>query len=163
VRDAVAMEKPLYEKVITVSGRGVARQANLRVRVGTRLADIVKHLGGTTPKLARIVVGGPMTGFAVSSLDVPITKTTSGILFLAEGEVDERPYGNCIRCGWCLDVCPMGLQPCDIASFVEAGKPELTAAFGVAECFECGSCSYVCPSRRPIVQFVRLAKMKAKR
>jgi electron transport complex protein RnfC len=163
VRDAAVLGKPVYQKVITVSGCGVRRPANLRVRVGTRLRDIASHLGGTTPDLARIVIGGPMTGFAVSSLDLAVTKTTSGVLFLGEGELDDRPPANCIRCGWCVDACPMGVQPGEFAMHVEAGKAELTAPFGVFDCFECGSCTYVCPARRPIVQYVRLAKRKAKR
>jgi electron transport complex protein RnfC len=159
--DAVALGKPLYEKVVTISGRGIKRQANLRVKVGTRLSDIVAHLGGVTPELAKIVMGGPMMGFAVSSLDIPVTKTTSSVLFLAEDEIDTTPHSQCIRCGWCLEACPMGLEPKEIAIHVEAGRPQDTKQFGVFECFECGCCAYVCPAKRPLVQFIRLAKMKA--
>jgi electron transport complex protein RnfC len=163
VYEAVALGKPLYEKVITVSGRGIQRPANLRVRVGTLLRDIVSFLGGTRPELSKVVMGGPMTGFAIPSLDVPVIKTTGGVLFLAEDEIDLAPHSQCIRCGWCVDACPMGLSPNDIGIHVEAGRPEDTAQFGVFECFECGCCAYVCPSKRPLVQFIRLAKMKAKR
>ena len=163
VYDAVALNKPLYEKVITISGRGISRPANLRVRIGTRLSDIVSHLGGTKPDLARIVLGGPMMGFPISTLDVAVTKTTSGVLFLTEEEIDSRPHGSCIRCGWCLDACPMGLQPNEIGVYVEAGRPQDTAQFGLFECFECGCCAFVCPAKRPLVQFIRLAKLKAKR
>jgi len=108
-------------------------------------------------------MGGPMMGFAVSSLDIPVTKTTSSVLFLAEDEIDTTPHSQCIRCGWCLEACPMGLEPKEIALYVEAGRPQDTGQFGVFECFECGCCAYVCPAKRPLVQFVRLAKMKAKR
>ena len=163
IYDAVALGKPLYEKVLTVSGRGIARPANLLVKAGTRLSDIVTHLGGLTPELAKIVMGGPMMGFAVSSLDIPVTKTTSSLLFLAEEETDTRPHSQCIRCGWCLEACPMGLEPKEIAIHVEAGRPQDTGQFGLFECFECGCCAYVCPAKRPLVQFIRLAKMKAKR
>ena len=163
VYEAAALGKPLYEKVITVSGRGIQRPANLRVKVGTLLRDIVSFLGGTRPGLSKIVMGGPMTGFAIPSLDVPVTKTTGGVLFLTEDEIDLAPHSQCIRCGWCVDVCPMGLSPNDIGIYVEAGRPEDTAQFGVFECFECGCCAFVCPSKRPLVQFIRLAKMKAKR
>ena len=163
IRDAVVLGKPLYDKVVTIAGKGIARPANLLVKVGTKIADIVTYLGGLKPDLAKIVMGGPMMGFAVSNLDIPVTKTTSAVLFLAADEIDTAPHSQCIRCGWCLDACPMGLEPKEIAIYVEAGRPQDTAQFGVFECFECGSCAYVCPAKRPIVQFVRLAKMKAKR
>jgi len=163
IYDAVVLQKPLYEKIITVSGRGIARQANLLVRIGTRISDIVSFLGGTTSGLAKVVLGGPMMGFAVSSLDIPVTKTTSGILFLTEEEIDARPYSQCIRCGWCMEACPMGLLPNEIGIYVEAGRPGDTSPFGVFECFECGCCAFVCPAKRPLVQFIRLAKMKAKK
>jgi electron transport complex protein RnfC len=163
VYEAVALNKPLYEKVITITGKGIARSANLKVRIGTRLSDIVSYLGGTTPGLARIVMGGPMMGFPISTLDVPVTKTTSGVLFLTEEEIDRRAHSQCIRCGWCLDACPMGLQPNEIGVYVEAGRPQDTAKFGLFECFECGCCAFVCPAKRPLVQFIRLAKLKAKR
>lgn len=160
---AVAYQKPLYEKVITVSGNGINRPANLLVRVGTKISDIVEYLGGVKSDLAKIVIGGPMMGFAVSNLDIPVTKTTSSVLFLTEDEIDTNPHSQCIRCGWCLDACPMGLEPKEIGIYVEANRAEDTGQFGVFECFECGSCAYVCPAKRPLVQFIRLAKMKAKR
>ena len=163
IYDAVVHNKPLYEKVITVTGKGIQRPANLRVRLGTRLSDIVNYLGGTKPELSKIVWGGPMMGFSVSTMDIPVTKTTSGVLFLTEKEIDTRPHTHCIRCGWCVDACPMGLQPNEIGVYVEAGKPEKTIPFGVTECFECGCCAFVCPAKRPLVQFIRLAKMKAKK
>ena len=163
IYDAVVLNKPLYEKVITISGKGIQRPANLRVRIGTRLRDIVDYLGGTKPDLARIVFGGPMTGFSVSTLDIPVTKTTSGVLFLSADEIDTRPHGQCIRCGWCVEACPMGLQPNEIGIYVEAGRAQDTSPFGLFECFECGCCAFVCPAKRPLVQFIRLAKMKAKR
>ncbi len=163
IYDAVVLQKPLYEKIVTVSGRGIARPANVLVRIGTRVSDIVSYLGGIRPGLAKVVMGGPMMGFAVPTLDIPVTKTTSGILFLSEDEIDARPYGQCIRCGWCMEACPMGLLPNEIGVYVEAGRPGDTSQFGVFECFECGCCAYVCPAKRPLVQFIRLAKMKAKK
>jgi electron transport complex protein RnfC len=163
VFEAATMNKPLYEKVVTISGRAIKRPANLKVRVGTVLSDVVDYLGGTTDDLLKIVTGGPMMGFAMSSLDVPIVKTTSGILFLGSSETDLEPHGPCIHCGWCLEACPMGLQPKEVGIFVEAGKGHLTERFGVLECFECGCCAYVCPARRPLVQFARLAKIQIKK
>ena len=163
IYDAVVYGKPLYEKVVTIAGKGIGRPANLQVKIGTKLKDIVEHLGGLKPGLSKIILGGPMMGFAVSSLEVPVTKTTSAVLFLTADEIDTKSHSQCIRCGWCLEACPMGLEPKEIAIYVEANRPEDTAQFGVFDCFECGSCAYVCPAKRPLVQFVRLAKMKAKR
>lgn len=163
IYQAAALNKPLYEKVVTVSGKGIQRPANLLVKIGTRLRDIVSYLGGTKPDLAKVVMGGPMMGFAISDLDMPVTKTTSGVLFLTEDEIDTRAHGQCIRCGWCLDACPMGLSPNEVGIYVEAGRAEETGQFGVFECFECGCCAFVCPAKRPLVQFIRLAKRKAKK
>jgi len=163
IYEAVVFNKPVVDKVVTFSGKGISRQANLKVKIGTRVKDIVDFLGGTTPDLKKVVVGGPMMGFAISTLDFPITKTTSGVLFLAKDEIDIHEYGQCIRCGWCLEVCPMGLQPNEIGIYVEAGRAEETSQFGVFDCFECGCCAYTCPAKRPLVQFIRIAKMKAKR
>jgi len=163
IYDAVVLGKSLYEKVVTISGKGINKPANLLVKVGTKINDIVDYLGGVKPELAKIIMGGPMMGFAVSSLDIPITKTTSSVLFLTEDEIDTTPHSACIRCGWCLEACPMGLEPKEVGIHVEANRAEDTAKFGVFECFECGSCAYICPAKRPLVQFVRLAKMKAKR
>jgi len=163
IYEAVVLEKPLYEKVVTISGRGIERPANLRVRIGTKLSDIVSFLGGTRPELAKVVMGGPMMGFAIPTLDIPVTKTTSGVLFLTNDEIDTNPHGQCIRCGWCLDACPMGLSPNEIGIYVEGGRAEETSQFGLFECFECGCCAYTCPAKRPLVQFIRLAKMKARK
>ncbi len=161
IYDAVVQSKPFYERVVTVSGQGIARPANLLVPIGIHLADIVAYLGGTTDALAKVVVGGPMMGFAVSSLDVPITKTTAGVLFLTRDEIDAQDYGPCIRCGFCLDACPMWLEPNMIGIYVEAGRGAEAAQFGLLDdCFECGSCAYVCPAKRPLVQFIRLARIQ---
>jgi electron transport complex protein RnfC len=163
ILEACSLNKPLYEKVITVSGLAINRQANLQVKVGTVLSDLVDYLGGTKDDLLKIVSGGPMMGFAISSLDIPVTKTTSGVLFLGSQETDLSESGPCIHCGWCLDACPMGLLPKEVGIFVEAGRGADTERFGVFECFECGCCAYVCPAKRPLVQFARLAKMDIKR
>ncbi|MDA3971463.1 MAG: electron transport complex subunit RsxC [Desulfobulbaceae bacterium] len=163
IYDAIVLGKPLYEKIVTISGLGINKVGNFRVKVGTKISDIVDYCGGVNSKLSKIIMGGPMMGFNISSLDIPITKTTSAILFLSAEEIDTTPHSNCIRCGWCLEACPMGVEAKEIAIHVEAGKGEDTSQFGVFECFECGCCAYVCPAKRPLVQFMRLAKMKAKR
>lgn len=162
VVEAATMNKPLYEKVVTFSGRAIKRPANLKVKVGVLLSEVVNYLGGTSD-LLKIVAGGPMMGFAVSSMDVPIVKASSGVLFLNSKETDISEFGPCIHCGWCLEACPMGLLPKEIGIYVEAGRGHLTEQFGVNECFECGCCAYVCPAKRPLVQFARLAKIQVKK
>ncbi len=162
VFEAATMQKPVYEKVATFSGRALHRQANLEVKVGTLLSDVVNYLGGVKD-VVKIVSGGPMMGFAISSLDVPVTKTTSGVLFLNSSETDLGEFGPCIHCGWCMEACPMGLSPKEVALYVEAGRGHLTEKFGIFDCFECGCCAYVCPAKRPLVQFARLAKIAIKK
>ncbi|NVL90543.1 MAG: electron transport complex subunit RsxC [Desulfobacterales bacterium] len=158
VYDAVALGKPLYERIVTITGKGIKRPANVMVKVGTSIAEIVDYLGGTTPDLAKVIVGGPMMGFAVSTLDIPITKTTSGVLFLTKDEINTEPHLPCVSCGFCVDVCPMGLEPNNVSRYVEAGRGADTEEFGVDDCFLCGSCAYVCPAKRPLVQFMTMAK-----
>jgi electron transport complex protein RnfC len=158
IYDAVALGKPVYERIVTFSGRGIKRPANVMVKVGTSIADVVDYLGGTTPDLAKVIAGGPMMGFAVSTLNIPITKTTSGVLFLTKDEIDTQPHLPCIRCGFCVSACPMGLEPNNVSVYVEAGKGADTEEYGVDDCFLCGSCAYVCPAKRPLVQFMTMAK-----
>lgn len=160
VYDAVALGKPLYERVLTVSGKGIKRPANLKVKLGTTIQQIVDYLGGTTGNLAKVVLGGPMMGLNVSDLNIPVTKTFSGILFLTEDEAALGEYGPCIRCGRCISVCPMGLNPMEAGLYTEAEHYADALAHGVRSCFECGSCAYMCPARRPLVQFMKLAKLK---
>ena len=163
IYEAVVLRKPMYERVMTISGIGIKRPANLRVAVGTRISDIVEYLGGMSDETVKVILGGPMMGFATSDLSTPVTKTTSGILFLTADEADLRAGGPCVRCGWCLDACPMGIEPKEIALYIEAGKSKETEQFGVKDCVECGCCAYVCPSKRPLVQLIRIAKQNLRK
>ena len=156
--EAVRNRKPVIERVLTVSGRGIREPKNLRVPVGTMIQPIVEACGGFTDEVVKVLAGGPMMGRALADLDAPVTKGTSGLLFLTRGETNLDRYQPCIGCGACLDVCPMGLEPNKVSQYVEVGRPLETAEFGVMECFECGCCSYSCPSNRPLVQFMQVAK-----
>jgi Na+-translocating ferredoxin:NAD+ oxidoreductase subunit C len=163
VYEAVRYGKPLVERVVTVSGEAINYPANLIVKIGTPIADIVEECGGFKTEAAKVISGGPMMGFALSDLNVPVTKGTSGVLVLPEeGLFHADDFQNCIRCGRCVQACPMGLMPSMLSITSERGFYEMSKEYNLFDCFECGSCTYVCPSKRPIVQFIRLAKSMVK-
>jgi len=163
IYEAMRYGKPLIERVVTVTGRGVRTPKNMLVRIGTPLKDLIEQCGGFTDGVVKVLVGGPMMGIAQWTLDVPLVKGTSGILILTEDDyVPSEEYLPCIRCGSCIDVCPMGLNPSMLSILSEKGWYEETKVYNLWDCFECGSCAYVCPSNRPMVQFIRLAKSMVK-
>jgi len=163
VFEAVRYGKPLIERVVTVTGEGIKEPKNLMVKIGTLVSDLIADCGGFISEAAKIISGGPMMGFSIYSLDVPVTKGTSGILVLPEeGVVHSEDFGPCIRCGRCIDICPMSLMPSMLSILAERGFYEEAKGYDLFDCFECGSCTYVCPSKRPIVQLVRLAKSQVK-
>lgn len=163
VYEAVRFGKPLIERVVTVTGTGIKEPANMMVRIGTLMSDVIEQCGGLVDGAVKVISGGPMMGFAQWSLDVPVVKGTSGILVMAEEEfVSSDEYSACIRCGRCIDVCPMGLNPSVLSIYAEKGFFEDAKENNLFDCFECGSCAYVCPAKRPMVQFIRLAKSQVK-
>lgn len=163
IYEAVRYGKPLIERVVTVTGNGIKEPANMMVRIGTLFSDIIEQCGGFVDGVVKVISGGPMMGFAQWTLDVPAVKGTSGILVMSEDEyVASDEYSACIRCGSCLDVCPMGLNPSILSILSEKGFYEETKDYNLFDCFECGSCAYVCPAKRPMVQFMRLAKSQVK-
>ncbi|NOX20781.1 MAG: electron transport complex subunit RsxC [Nitrospirae bacterium] len=162
--EACRYGKPLIERIVTVTGRGVKEPGNLKARIGTPIRQLIDECGGFVDNPKKVILGGPMMGFAQFSLDVPVTKGTSGVLVLSETEyVSSEKYGPCIRCGRCIEACPMGLMPLMLSILSEKGFYEDTREYNIMDCFECGSCTYVCPSKRPIVHHIRLAKSLIKR
>jgi electron transport complex protein RnfC len=157
VLEAVAGGKPLIERVLTVGGDGVAEPKNLLVRIGTSFAAVLAACGGTPQNgEAKVLMGGPMMGIAQYSLEVPVIKGTSGILVFRQGRLArETP---CIKCGRCVEVCPMGLMPVRIADYAEKDNFATCLEYGVKDCIECGACAFVCDTKRPLVHWVKYAK-----
>jgi len=156
---AVVRGKPLTHRIVTVSGAGIREPKNLLVPIGAAYQDLADACGGLTPDAARAVAGGPGMGFALGSLEVPVTKGTSGLTILAHEEVRKAEETTCVRCGRCVDVCPLNLVPTKIALAARAGNLDVARQYHIAACMECGCCAYVCPAGIPLVQLIRLGKV----
>lgn len=158
VYEAVQKNKPLIERVVTVTGKQVARPSNFLTRIGTPVIDLIQAAGGIPEGTGKIISGGPMMGKALNSTDVPVAKGTSGILLMPVEESKRGKMQVCIRCSRCVDVCPMGLEP--YLLMVEAQREAYDRAEKdrVLDCIECGSCAFTCPSDRPLLDYIRLGK-----
>lgn len=158
VARAVIREKQLTHRVISVTGRGIANPKNLLVPIGISMREVIEYCGGLTRDAARIVAGGPMMGFSFSNLDTPVTKGTSGVTILTQGDIRKERETNCVRCGRCVDVCPMQLVPTRLAMASRHGNLALAHQYNIMACFECGSCTYICPAHIKLVQLIRMGK-----
>lgn len=152
--------KPLYERIVTVSGEGIAEPQNFLVRIGTPFSALIAAAGGTKGTPRKVIMGGPMTGFTQFTTDVPVIKCTSGVLVFSDTKVETFEEGPCIKCGRCVDACPQFLIPCNLAKLASRNMLEQAASEGLLNCVECGSCSYVCPAHRYLVQNIKVAKQE---
>lgn len=155
---AVKEGEAMTTRVVTVAGNAVRAQKNLRVRLGTLISDLAEFCGGAGEDLAQVVMGGPMTGTALPSLDVPVTKFANGFLFMGSGEVLPEKFRSCFRCGRCVRACPVKLLPNMLSVSVELNRIRRAAIYRPFDCIECGCCSYACPAKRPIMEQIKQAK-----
>ena len=163
---AVCRGKPLTHRVVTVSGAGIREPKNLLAPFGASYGDLIKYCGGLTEDAAAVVAGGPMMGFAVdigdnspNALKVPVTKGTSGITVLTTAEVERGKETTCVRCGRCVDVCPMRLMPTRLALAARNGNVDDLTRYHIIACMECGCCGFICPAKIPLVQLIRTGKV----
>ncbi|MGD9212961.1 MAG: electron transport complex subunit RsxC [Desulfobacteraceae bacterium] len=155
---AVLEDIPLTHRVVTVTGNGVVQPKNLWVPLGTSFGELVKFCGGLKPDAVRMIAGGPMMGFAFTDMDAPVTKGTSGLTVLTEKDITSTEETQCVRCGRCVDVCPMHLVPTRLALASRYGDVDLARRYNISACFECGCCAYICPANLPLVQLIRSGK-----
>lgn len=160
VYEAVEKGKPLYERVVTVSGKGVAEPKNLLVKTGTLFEEALDFCGGISEDTQKLIAGGPMMGTSLYDASGVFTKTDSGLLALTGEEANVSQPSNCISCGACARACPMNLMPMYIDFYALAGDFKTSEKYGTNHCIECGCCANVCPAKRPLVQSIRLAKAK---
>ncbi|MFA8436553.1 MAG: electron transport complex subunit RsxC [Marinifilaceae bacterium] len=160
VYEAVQKNKPLIERVVTITGKSVKNPSNWTFRIGTPVQDLIDAAGGLPEDTGKIIGGGPMMGKALVNTEVPLTKGSSGILIMPNEEAKRKPTQNCIRCGKCVSVCPMGLEPYLLMVLADKKNYERLENDAVMDCIECGSCSYTCPANRPLLDYIRLGKGK---
>ena len=158
VYEAVQKNKPLIERIVTVTGDTVATPSNFRARIGTPVAELIAAAGGDVEKSGKIISGGPMMGKAMANLESTVTKGTSGILMLSEEKAVRPEAGPCIRCAKCVDACPMGLEPYLLMQYSQRQMWAEDEANHIMDCIECGCCIFSCPAKRPILDYVRLGK-----
>ena len=163
VYQAVQKNKPLIERIITVTGRSVTSPSNFWVRIGTPVSALIEAAGGLPEDTGKVVSGGPMMGKALNSIDVPVAKATSGILLIPNEEAKRKKVYSCLRCGKCVEACPMGIEPFYVMLLTKKGELQEAEKERLMDCIECGSCSFECPSNRPVLDYMRLGKSLVKK
>lgn len=158
VADYIITGTPLIERICTVTGSGIKNPGNFLIKIGTPIDRIIEHAGGVTEDFNKLILGGPMMGNSVGQFDFPATKTTGGLLLLNKKDSRDWEVEPCIKCGKCVSICPMFLEPLNISAASLAGDFELAEEFDAMDCIECGSCSFICPANRPLVHSIRVAK-----
>lgn len=158
IYEAVMKNKPLFERIVTVTGQELRNPCNLKVRMGTPVSQLIEYAGGMPEDTGKLISGGPMMGRPLLDDTAPVVKGTSGLLMIPESDAIRREERNCIRCAKCVQACPMGLEPYLLATASESSDWECAEDNWIMSCIECGCCQSTCPSRRPLLDWVRLAK-----
>lgn len=158
VYEAVQKNKPLFERIVTVTGKTVATPSNFRARIGTPIADLIAAAGGDLESTGKVISGGPMMGKAMNNLESTMTKGTSGLLLIEDAEATRKEARPCIRCAKCVDACPMGLEPYLLMPYSQRQMWDELEALHIMDCIECGCCLFSCPANRPLLDYVRLGK-----
>ncbi len=162
IYEAVYHNKPLYERVITLTGSCLENPGNFLVRIGTPLEDLLSECGPLKEEPAKIVFGGPMMGVAQVNLQAPVIKGTTGVIFFASREINKKENRVCCRCARCIDVCPARIMPAVLGMAAEKERWDLAEDYDIFDCIECGLCSYVCPAKRDLVHLIKYAKSRVK-
>lgn len=157
---AILRGQPLTHRVVTVTGAGIREPKNILAPIGVNIQELIDFCGGLTEDCARVIAGGPMMGFAIPELSIPVTKGTSGITCLTKADIKKADESNCVRCGRCVDVCPLNLVPTKMALAARAENWDLAKSYHIQACMECGCCAYTCPSSLPLVQLIRMGKVE---
>jgi electron transport complex protein RnfC len=160
IYDSIVEGKPLITAPLTVSGKGIKNPKNLHVPVGTPISDVLEFCGGIKDDAVKVVVGGPMMGVAQYDFSAPVMKATSGILVLTKEEVNEHEETPCLKCGKCIEACPLELIPTKLARYSQLDKLDEAEQLDITVCMECGTCAYSCPANIPLVQWIRLGKQR---
>lgn len=155
-KDAVYEGRPSFERIVSVTGAGVKTPKNLMVRIGTPIRDLIEDCGGLNGELGAIISGGPMSGNQQFDLDSPITKSITGIVVLTKDDLDLREESPCIKCGKCVQVCPIHLNPAKLNAAINKEKFDMAKDLHVEECIQCGACSYICPAKRHLAESMKL-------
>lgn len=163
IYEAVQKNRPLIERVVTVTGKKLSKPSNLMVRIGTPISSLIEYCGGLPESSGKVIGGGPMMGRAMCNLGAPVMKGTSGILIMQSKEALRRCASACIKCAKCVSVCPMGLEPYFISKLAKLGRLADTEELHVTDCIECGSCSYTCPASLPLLDLIKLGKSEVMR
>lgn len=160
VYEAVQKNKPLVENIMTVTGKSLAQQHNYKIRIGISYADIVNHIGGLPDDTAKLISGGPMMGKAIVNIEAPTTKGASSLLVITDKEAERAEERDCIRCGKCMEACPMGLEPYLFSALINNNKVQEAVDNHLMDCIECGCCIFTCPANKPLLDEIRFAKGK---